>query len=202
VGYFVAGEFNPVADEDVVYRPGNSLEVRAALDGNVGRAGKLSLELSFRSFTDDVTDELNLYRSGNRIQGIGSYAFAAGRRSSAVIYAGAMHRAGGAYQVPDAPLLAAGPQTLFMAGAGARVRVRGVLVLPTLDLRALRSDDGIDQGFASRLGAAAEFRTRSGWTFVPVARLHIGSVQVVKDVESTFLGADLGLTIRVGRAGR
>ena len=202
VGYFVAGQFNPVADEDVVYRPGNNLEVRAALDGNVGRAGKLSLELSFRSFSDDATDELNLYRSGNRLQGIGSYAFAVGRRSSAVIYAGAMHRAGGAYQVPDVPLLAAGPQTLFMAGAGARVRVRGALVLPALDLRVLRSEDGIDQGVASRVGVAAEFRTRSGWTLVPVVRLHLGGIQVVQDVESTFLGADLGLTVRVGRSGR
>ena len=34
------------------------------------------------------------------------------------------------------------------------------------------------------------------------APLHLGSVQVVQGVDSTFLGADLGLTIRVGRAGR
>lgn len=201
VGYFVASDFSPVADDRLVYRPGNTLQVRAAVDGNVGRAGKASLEVSYQTFGEDVADERNLYRSGDRFQAVGSYAFAAGRRSSAVVYLGAMHRAGGEFQAAGRQI-PAGPQTLLMAGAGARVRLGGALLLPTVDLRALRSDDGIDQGFDSRLGLAAELGTVGGWTLVPLARAHLGRIEVVQGVESSFLGVDLGLTVRVGRPGR
>jgi hypothetical protein len=201
IGYFVAGDFSPVAEDQLVYRPGSTLQVRAAIDGNVGRAGKASLEISFQTFGEDVAEDINLYQSGNRFQAIGSYAFAAGRRSSAVVYLGAMHRASGEFDPSINAPFTAGPQTLFMAGAGGRLRVGGTLVLPTLDLRALRSDDGIDQGFDSRLGVAAEFRTAGGWAFVPLARVHLGRIQVVEGVESSFVGVDLGLTVRVGRFG-
>jgi hypothetical protein len=194
--YFVAQDFTPLAENEAVYRPGNNLAVRAAIEGDVGRTGKLSLQLTYHSFQSDVADGANLYRSGNRYQAIASYAFPAGRRSSGVVYGGAMHRAGG-INLQERPVLPAGPQTLFMAGYGGRLRQGGAVLMPTLDLRALRSDDGIDQGVEGRAGLAAEFGA-GGWTFIPVARIHFGSVTWIKDVNSSVLGGDVGLTIRIG----
>ncbi len=197
VGYFVAQEFSPRAWEPTVYQPGSNLVVRGVLDGDVGRAGRAALQLSFHAFGDDLVDGAGLYRSGSRLQAIGSYAFAAGRRSSGMAYLGVLYRGDGT-ELQGIPSI--GAKTLFMGGAGARVRLGGTLLIPTLDLRLLRQEDGIDQGFNVRVGAAAELGAGST-LLVPFARAHVGRLVVVEDVsESSYVGFDLGLGVRFGGA--
>ena len=199
VGYFAARDFTPRTGDETVYQPGNNMVVRGVLDGNVGTAGKVSLQLSFHSFGDDLLDGTGFYQSGKRFQGIGSYAFAMGRRSSAVVYVGAMRRAAGEDLVGSPPI---GAKTLFMAGTGTRLRVGGTLLLPTVDLRLLRAEDGVDQGYNVRLGGAAEIDMGSVM-LLPLVRLHLGTLAVVEGVsESSYVGADLGLAVRFGGGGR
>jgi len=195
VGYFAAQDFNPRTGDETLYQPGNNVVVRGVLDGNVGRAGKVSLQLSFHTFGDDLVDGTGFYHSGKRFQGIGSYAFAMGRRSSGVVYAGAMRRAAGE-ELQGAPSI--GAKTLFMAGTGTRLRVGGTLLLPTVDFRLLRAEDGVDQGFNARIGAAAEIGV-GNLMLVPLARVHLGRLAVVEGKsESSYVGADLGLAVRFG----
>lgn len=197
LGYFLAQEFRPRTWQPTQYQPGNNLVVRTVLDGDVGRAGRASLQLSFHSYGDDLQNGTGFYRSGNRLQGIGSYAFAVGRRSSAMAYLGAMYRAEG-QELQGLPPI--GARTLFMAGGGGRIRVGRNLLLPTADLRVLRSEDGVDQGLNVRLGAAAELAVGST-LLVPFGRVHFGTLAVVKATEqSTYVGFDLGLGVRFGGA--
>ena len=199
VGYFAAQDFNPRTGDETLYKAGNNVVVRAVLDGNVGRAGKASLQLSFHTFGDDLVDGTGFYQSGKRFQAIGSYAFAMGRRSSGVVYAGAMRRAKGE-ELQGAPSI--GAKTLFMAGSGTRLRVGGTLLLPTVDLRLLRAEDGVDQGFNARIGAAAEIGV-GNVVLLPLARVHLGRLAVVEGKsESSYVGADLGIGVRFGGGGR
>ena len=194
VGYFVARDFTPLTFADTEYRAGNNLVIRAALDGNVGPAGKLSLQLTLRSYGNDQQDGVGGFQSGNRYQAIGSYAFAVGPRSSGVVYLGALRRSEG--ELEGVPLRRA--QTLYMAGGGASFRLGQILMRPSVDARVLRSETGVDQGYNTGFGVRAEVGVGRA-VLVPLVRIHIGKLALVKGVsESSFVGTDLGLTVRFG----
>jgi hypothetical protein len=196
VGYRQAGEFEPVDGEPFVYRPGNEIQARLALDGQVGRNGKGSLVVGFQSYTDDLVDDANLFKSGNRVEVTGTYAFPLGYRGSAALYGGVLHRANGAFldsAIPDAP-----SQDLVLLGGLLRRGVGGGFLTPRADLRLFRSADGVGQGYVAGLGAG--FEGRSGAvTFVPSATVRVGRVTVSDSQESGITGFEAGLTLRFGR---
>lgn len=194
VGYFVGQDFSPADGEDFRYRPGNNLVVRAALDRAVGRAGKASLQLTYRQYSDDRLNGSNLFRTGDRYQAIGSYSFASGRTSSAVVYAGALHRTEGVFL---SDLTSTGGQTFVVVGGGARLRSGSVLFLPSVDLRALRRADGLGQGYDGRIGGSVEW-TSGSVTLAPSARFHVGRVSLLPGVDSRFIGTELGMAVRFG----
>ena len=97
VGYSVAQEYEPLAEDERAYRPGNELRVRFAVDHTLGRSAKASLQLGMQRYDGDVLGGQNLYQSGNRYQAIGSLAFAAGARASGALYAGISHRDQGTF---------------------------------------------------------------------------------------------------------
>jgi hypothetical protein len=199
VSYGVAGEFEPLDGEEAVYLPGNQLQVRLALDRSVGAAGKATLQLSAHRFSDDQLDSRNLYRSGNRIQGILSYAFAIGTGSSAVAWGGWMRRQRGTYLDDDeiADDRETPAQDLILIGGGLRVPVGPAALLPTVDARVFRSSDGVGQGYVAGAGLAAELRAGS-LVLVPSARARFGNVLVREDTESAITGLELAATIRFG----
>ena len=137
--YIAAREFEPIVaspgDDQFTYRPGNQLRVQMMADRTVGTAGKAALQLTFQHSGEDQTEGVNLYRSGNRFQAIGSYSFGVGQGSSGIAYGGALHRTSGVFlaeglrelRLQNQEEVAA--QTLFLTGAGMRVSAgRGVLI--------------------------------------------------------------------------
>jgi len=194
VGYFVARDFTPLTFRDTEYRAGNNLVIRAAIDGNVGPAGKASLQLTLRTYGNDQQDGENGFQSGSRYQAIGSYAFAVGPRSSGVVYLGALRRSEG--ELEGVTLTSA--RTLFMAGGGASLRVGQVLLRPSIDARVLRSETGINQGYNTGFGVRGEFGVGRA-VLLPTVRVHVGKLVRVKGVsESSYLGTDFGMTVRFG----
>lgn len=194
VGYVVAREFEPLAD-DFTYRPGNQLEVRAALDRTFGDAGKAAVVFSMLRYQDDEIDGSNLFRTGNRYQVVGSYAFAAGARSAGIVYGGYLRRQQGEF-LDDGRIWPA--QDLIFGGLGFELRAGGVLVRPSGDLRVLRRDDGVDQGYTADLGGSLEFPA-GGMTVIPSLRGRFGNVLLLEDIESSFTGFELGFALRFGR---
>jgi hypothetical protein len=194
LSYMVAREFEPLQEARFGYRPGNQLSASVGVEHRVGPSQKLGLQVILQHFGDDAVDGENLYRPGSRVHLVGSYAMTVGGSGSALVYAGGMHRgAGDALQslAQDAPV-----QRLLLAGGGLRLPLaQQITLLPSVDVRSFRSEDGIGQGHLSSAGAAAEIPVGSV-VVVPSLRARFGSVLVRQGRESGIMGFDLGLTLR------
>lgn len=189
VGYVVAREFEPQS-AGPAYRPGDQLHVRAAIDRTFGTSSKGALVLTWQRFGEDQLDSQNLFQTGNRLQALASWAFAAGASGTAIAYAGYLHRADGSY-VADNTLVPS--RGLMFAGAGARLPAGSTILQPSLDLR-LQTGDAAT-GYTVGVGGAVELplgRIR----LLPTARGRFGSVQLENGLDSGFTGAELGVAIR------
>lgn len=193
-GYVLAREFEPVAETSFAYRPGSQLHVRAAIDQSVGVSGKASVQLIFQRFGTDEAGGTNIYQAGDRMQVVGSYAFAAGTSASGIAYAGYLRRSTGEYTTVT---IVTPAQDLIYGGVGFRLPIGSLVLLPTLDGRVLGNEDGIDQGFTMSAGVGAEIPL-GGARLVPQLRGRYGSLTVRSGQESGFTGVDVGLSIRAG----
>jgi|GEM_PF-767443 len=204
VGYQRAGEFTVQEGTVGGYRPGDQFQVAAAVDRVVGAAGKVTLRLDGSFFQDGELDGVNVFRSGSRLGAVGSYSYPLGPNSSGLFYAGYRHRSEGSFLLVDlAPALSPDPrpsQGTALVGAAFRTPGLGGVLIPSLDFRALRRDDGVDQGWGVGVGSSGEWGS-STITVIPGARFRFGSVGVREDVTTGFLGLDLSMQLRFG-AGR
>lgn len=192
--YMVAREFEPLELDAFAYRPGNTLALHLAADRNVGLAGKATVLLSMEHHEEDALNGANLYRAGRRYRMIASYAFAAGARASAVLYAGGQHRDRGRSAVDlvlDVPA-----QDLVLLGGGMRVPLGRATFTPNLDARLLRSADGTGQGHVTTAGAALEIPLNASLVAVPSLRARVGNLVLRAGEESAITGLDFGLMLR------
>jgi hypothetical protein len=197
LGYIVAREFEPLNEDAFNYRPGNQLQVRAALDRTFGRSSKAALVFTMHRFQEDEIDGSNLFRTGDRYELLGSLAFALGGTGTGIVYGGYLHRDQGDAEdsefTVDTRVLQA--QDLLFTGLGFEVRAGSVMIRPAADLRVLRRDDGFDQGYTADIGASVEFPVGQ-MSVAPRLRGRFGNVLLLEDVESRFIGFDLGLGLR------
>jgi len=197
--FLIGREFEPVDADSFVYRPGDTYRVNVAVNRTVGRRGKAAIQAAFQHHGDDAVNGRNLYRAGQRWEAIASYAFAAGANGAAVTYAGVLHRGRGTALAGFA--LETPAQAVLMGGAAARFGVGSFVLLPAVDVRAFRSDDGVGQGWVGTAGASAEWPV-GGVVVVPTLRARVGHVTVRRGQESGITGAELGLALRVGEVVR
>jgi hypothetical protein len=195
--YMVSRSFDPIRDaEFAAYRPGDQLGVQLALNRSVGGAGKATLQLSMQRNTDDRIEGANLFRSGNRYQATGSYAFRVRRAASGIVYAGGQHREQGTALLEltrNTP-----SQDLLIAGGGLRIPVgRGAVFMPSADGRLFRAEDGIGQGHLGGLAATLEV-SAGAVRIAPLVRVQFGSVLVRQGMESGLTGMDMGITVNLG----
>ncbi len=206
-GYRVASEYEPLQSQTLSYRPGDQLQLRVALDRDVGTSGTFSVLFGAQRYGNDQISGSELFRSGLRLDAIVSYAFALGLRSSALVYGGVNHRANGTLLQQESALGGATDtpaQQLFLAGADVRLPVgRRAALRPTADLRVFRAEDGASQGWISAVGVGFDYRvagTNSGRRLVltPSAKARFGRVIVSDDLETGVVGWEAGLTLGVG----
>jgi len=209
-GYRAAREFEPLSDETFAYRPGDQIGVRLALDRDLSSGGTFSVLLGAQRFTEDQLSGANLFRSGNRLEGVLTYAFPVGLAGSALIYGGAYHRANGTLLLDDPDLIGAADspaQQLFSGGVDLRLPLgRTAAFLPGVDGRVFRSEDGVGQGWVGTVGGSLEVilsgrRGRESIVLSPSARYRMGHVIVEQDSETDLTGWEAGLVLSVG-AGR
>ena len=205
-GYRVASEYEPLTDETFTYRPGDQVRARLALDRDVGQSGTLSFLLGYQSFQDDALDEQNLFRAGARYEGLISYAFAAGRSGSGILYGGVNHRENGSVLVED-PALAGATDTpwqqLYRGGFTFLLPVgRSLTLFPEGEARMFRAEDGIGQGFLTSAGFGFDLTLaggRRGTRIVlsPSGRFHVGDITVDETSDSRVTGWTAGVTLRL-----
>jgi hypothetical protein len=191
-GYVVAREYEPLQATSFAYRPGNQLLVRAAADRAMGSSAKASVQLTYLHYSQDRSQGANLYQAGDRLQGVGSLAFAAGATGTGIVYAGYLRRQQGRY---TDVVLVTPSQDLMYAGIGFRHPVSGVVLVPSLDVRVLGNEAGVEQGNTISAGAGVEVPA-GGLELVPLARARFGRLTVRAGQESGFTGLEIGLSIR------
>lgn len=189
-GYVVAREFEPVVGS-AQYRPGNQLHITGAIDRTFGTSGKASLSVTYQRFGEDEADGANLFRTGDRIQALGSYAFATGPTGSGVVYGGYLHRARGEFIGLNEFDPSRG---LVFAGAGLRLPAGTAVLQPAVDLRA-QTGDG-PAGFTLGVGGSAELPLGASVRLVPTVRGRFGNVELATGSSSGFAGAEAGLLVR------
>lgn len=196
VGYVVARDFEPVeTTPSFVYRPGSQVHVTAALDRSVGATGKFGLRASLLTFESDRVNDANLYRAGNRFEATASYAFAAGPRSSGIVWGGIHHRNAGELDDPAAGTTVSPASDILFAGGALRIPFARGVVQPGLDVRAVSGSDGVSGGYILAAGVSAELPA-GAVTLAPSVRARFGSVDPGEGASSGVTGADLGLIVR------
>lgn len=191
-GYTMGQEFEPIAEDELAYRPGDEIRVRMVVDRNFGASSKASLILGGQTYQDDELSGASVYEPGNRYEAIGSFAFRAGAQSTAVVYGGYQHRDEGT--LLDEALVTPS-QDLFTAGVGFRIP-RGITTLmPSADLRIFRRADGVGQGQLATVGATAEWPA-GPVVLLPTLRARFGEALLWDGAESSVRGAEIAVGIR------
>ncbi len=205
-GLRLSSEYEPVPAQTLAYRPGDQLQFRFALDRDVAESGTLSVLLGFQRFSEDAISGSNLFRSGNRFEGVLSYAFALGLRSSALLYGGVYHRSNGFLLADDSVLGGAGDspsQQLFMAGTNLMLSLgRRAAMIPQAEITVFRAEDGVGQGWVTTTGSTLDIRLAGNSSSArlilsPSGQIRFGHVTIAQGSESDFLGWEVGLTMRV-----
>ncbi|TVP74485.1 MAG: hypothetical protein EA352_10735 [Gemmatimonadales bacterium] len=192
VGLERAGEFTPSAASPAGYRPGTAFRVGAVVDQVLEDGGKLSLRADIRRFGDGQIDGENVFRSGTRTGATASWAFPAGARSSGLVYGGYRYRSEGTFLLDLDPRPSQGTVIL---GGGLRTPAAGGVLTPSAEFRAIRRDDGQDQGWRIGAGTSGEWQA-GGAILQPGIRLHLGNARITEGVDSSFTGIDLTLILR------
>lgn len=198
VGYVVTRDYEPIeTSPSFMYRPGNQLHVTAALDRTVGASGKFGLRASLLTYDADRANDVNLYRAGNRLEAVASYAFASGARSSAIVWGGVHHRDAGAFEEPTARTAVVPASDILLAGGALRIPAGTGVLQPSLDIRVVSGSDGVSRGYIAGAGVSAELPA-GRVVLAPVVRARFGSVEPQDGASSSVVGADIGMVIRFG----
>jgi len=191
-GYAVARDFEPLDATTFAYRPGNQLQLHAAADHTIGSSMKGSLQLTYLHYSQDQADGANLYQAGDRLQGVGSLAFTAGTNSAGIVYAGYLRRQRGKY---TDVVVVTPSQDLVYTGIGFRHPLGGDVLVPSVDVRVLGNEAGVEQGNTVTAGTGLELGV-GPTTLVPAVRVRFGRLTVRSGQESAFTGLEFGLTLR------
>jgi hypothetical protein len=192
--YRASGEYEPF-DSDFTYQPGDELRVRVGLDATVGRSSKFSIAAGLRQFSDDVGNDQNLFKTGNRVEIVSTYSFPTGVRGAGALYGALVSREGGTFLDQAGGETAA--QALVLFGGLLRLPVGSNHITPRVDGRFFKPDVGPGQGYVVGAGASMDIAT-SGATIVPNAGVRFGSLEGATGDESSMTGFTAGLTIRFG----
>lgn len=212
--YAMRGEFEPDADANLTYQPGNEARIRFGLDRNFDNS-TLTLGVSLVNYQQDkVSDEIaadrNLFQAGNRIRLDASYAFRAGA-GVWTVYAADLIRENGDLRVDivdetnqpvDSTFVQTASQNLIIGGVIGTVGLGGGFVFrPHVDYKYQTREeaDGADAGSGWIMAAGGDIPMRLfGADFFPKARVYFGSIRSLTGEDIGLLGMEFKGTLRVG----
>jgi hypothetical protein len=206
--YSVRGEFEPSADQDLTYQPGNETRLRLGFDRNIGNS-TFTMGGTVMDYSSDLANSRNLFQAGRRMSFDATYAFRAGA-GVWTIYAADMIRDNGDLTlsivddvgsiVADTAITTA-KQNLMVAGFVGSIGVgSGFVFRPHIDFKMQdrTEPDGSDEGSGWVLSAGGDFPVRvfGGYDFFPKARLLYGSITNGAGDGINVIGAEFTATVR------
>lgn len=205
--YAMRGEFEPSADVDLAYQPGNEARVRVGLDRNFGNS-TLTAGATVINYAEDTSNGENLFQAGNRIRLDLSYAFRAGAGVWTVYGANLMRQNGDLrVEIRDDmgatvgdTIVATAEQNLIIGGVMGTMSLGGGYVFrPHVDykMQTRTEPDGNEAGSGWMLGAGGDIPMRLfGTEFFPKARVYYGSIQDAMGAGVSTLGLEFKGTLR------
>lgn len=208
--YSARGEFEPAADLDLRYQPGNESRIRVGIDRNFGNS-TFTAGLTFMTYEEDLADGQNLFQSGNRIRADATYLFRAGAgvwtlytadlwRENGDLTLSIVDNAGA--QLGDT-IITTAKQNLLVAGVVGTIGVGGSYIFrPHIDFKyqSREEPDGRDEGSGWIVAAGGDFPVRlfGGYDFFPKARVLFGSIKDPLGQATSLMGAEFTATLRWG----
>lgn len=208
--YSARGEFEPSAEDDLVYQPGNESRIRVGIDRNFG-SSTFTAGYTFMQYEEDKANQLNFFQAGKRMRVDASLQFRAGA-GVWTLYAADLWRENGdltlrvvdnSDTVVGDTLITTAKQNLLVGGVVGTIGVGGSYVFrPHIDFKyqAREEFDGGDEGSGWILAAGGDFPVRlfGGYDFFPKARVLIGSLKDPLGDSQGLLGAEFTATVRWG----
>lgn len=206
--YAVRGSFEPSADLDLTYQPGNEIRIRGGIDRNFGNS-TLTAGATFITYADDTAGGQNLFRAGNRIRLDAAYAFRAGA-GVWTLYAADLMRSngdlfvdvvdGGGATIGQSTVETA-TQNLLIGGVMGTLPLGGGFVFrPHIDykMQTREEADGSDvgSGWVFAAGGDIPLRIFGGYELFPKARVYLGSIRGITGTDVTMMGMEFKGTIR------
>jgi len=108
------------------------------------------------------------------------------------VYAGYLRRQRGKY---TDVVVVTPSQDLVYTGIGFRHPLGGAVLVPSVDVRVLGNEAGVEQGNTVTAGTGLELGV-GPTTLVPAVRARFGRLTVRSGQESAFTGLEFGLTLR------
>jgi len=209
VGASASSATEPLSSE-LIYQPGNEARARMSLESPVGAAGVVSLAFGMQRYAVDTYDGRNLYRPGSRWDGAVSYAFAVGPRESVLAFASMSETAGGVSEVGSYHLDYQGftqavddrpSHSTLRGGLEMRLARGRMALIPRAEMRALRRDDGVGQGWIGSFGSTAEVTLlrrgyRPSLIAEPSFHLRMGTLRATETIDSPVFGWQAGMIVR------
>jgi hypothetical protein len=154
-------------------------------------------------FTSDSYGGEDVYQAGIRLEGGVSLAFPLGPRESGLVYGG-IYAAGAGTARREMQFLGTldnPARSVSNAGLELSVQRGRVEVLPAAEVRLIRSEDGLGQGWSGSLGARARYRVFGlAWgakTLIePAISFSMGRLVPSEGAASGVTGLSAGLTLR------
>ncbi len=208
--YAVNQEFEPNADTNLKYQPGNETRVRVGIDKNIGTS-TFTAGATFMQFEEDLADGQNLFQAGNRLRFDATYQFRAGA-GIWTMYAADLWRENGDLTLSlvdeqnnlvGDTVFATPSQNLIVAGIVGALGIGGRYVFrPHVDFRWQDREeaDGRNEGSGWMVAAGGDLPLRlfGIWDFFPKARFLMGQIKDAGGVYQNVTGAEVSATIRLG----
>ncbi|MEX2048973.1 MAG: hypothetical protein WEB90_05290 [Gemmatimonadota bacterium] len=201
----------PLGSVGYTFEPGREIRGRIGIDAPAGEASLVSLLFGYQRFAADAYGGRNVFTTGSRMDALVSYSFPLGAAEGGLAYAG-VYRLGPASSELTADVLnalgavvvgtgARAPRTVLVGGTELRVRRGSVAYVPRADVRLVRSQDGVGQGWLASLGGRAELGSLAGLLggrvhVEPALALRVGRLVAVEGAGSSILGWEAGATLR------
>jgi hypothetical protein len=208
-GYVAARAHNPFESAEMSYRPGNEARLRLTIASRLGRASSLGVVAGFQHTALESSGDQDLYRAGDRWEVEVALAHPFGARESASVRAGMYTRSAGSVVPPLAigaqilpGIVGSSGRRLLTLGADVQVARGGLVIVPAGEVRVLRTDDGIGEGWLSTLGVSVDrliLGRRYGTRLVgsTTGAIHLGSIAMATGGGAPVRGWEIRVTARL-----